>query len=167
MKKWLGFLFVVLLVAAVATACARVESAPGKNVEPEQQDNKHEVTLWFSNNDASELVSEERVVTVPENKSLLQVIVEELPLPEGTEVLGVTTENGVITVDFNEKIHENFNGGSSYEALLILGVVNSVTEPEEYRDFKVGFLVNGEKFDSIGGHLSFSELFERNTDIFK
>lgn len=73
----------------------------------------------------------------------------------------------MLTVNFNEKLRDNFAGGSSSEGLLIFSVVNTLTGIEGYSNYQVRFLINGEPFESIGGHISAEELFERDETLIR
>ncbi len=177
MRKWIVLLLAVLLLAATATACTQAKKAAdaaereqGTMNGTEKQDGapvaEYRVTYYYSNKDASGLVTEERDMLVAEGENLLLAVARELQLPDQTVVHDVTVADGVITIDFNEKIHENFNGGSSYETLLIFSIVNTLTGLDGQRDSQVKFLVNGEEFESIGGHISLEDPFTRNENVF-
>ncbi|MCL4464333.1 MAG: GerMN domain-containing protein [Firmicutes bacterium] len=168
MKKRVILMLVVALAFVWAVGCT---AQPPQEAEPEEI----VFTLYYGDNELMELVAEERTVSVSEDVNILLIAVQELTkepvtpdaivlMPLETEVLGVTATDDIITIDFNENLRENFNGGSSGEALLITSIVDTVTGLDGYETHKVAFLINGEQFDSIGGHISAEELFERSQD---
>jgi hypothetical protein len=161
----------LLMVLTLTTGCPRRQAQPPPPAPPAPVE--HSVTVYYGDRGAEFLLPEQRKITVPEGQNLLALAAAELLLdpqtpdavrliPPETELLGVTVENNIITVNFNEKLRDNFTGGSSSEGLLINSVVNTLTGIEGYKDYRVRFLINGEPFDSIGGHISAEELFERN-----
>lgn len=177
MKQRLFLIPLIFLILAFVAGCGqkgppRPEREPKTYTEPAEL----KVVLYFGDREAQYLLPEKRTVNVPPGQTVLEAVVRELLagpqvpdaavlLPEGTELLGVEAESGIITVDFNEKLRDEFFGGSSSEGLLIYSVVNTLTGLEGYRDYKVRFLINGETFESIGGHISAEELFERNETL--
>lgn len=180
MKRLLFVTAIVTLLLLTAAGCTRTDTTPQpKPPESVEGQNRTEtVTLYYADNQVQYLFAEERIITVPEGTTLAYAVVSELlhePLttdavvliPAETEVLGVTVESGLITVDVNQNIRDNFYGGSSSEALLIYSIVNTLTELEGLEDHEVRFVINGEPFDSIGGHMSAEEHFTRNEEIIK
>lgn len=175
MNKWLVPLLLIILT--LTTGCPRRRAQPTPPPAPPAPA-EQSVTVYYGDRGAEFLIPEQRKITVPEGQTLLTLAAAELLLdpttpdavrliPPETEILGVTVENSIITVNFNEKLRDNFAGGSSSEALLIASVVNTLTGIEGYKDYWVRFLINGQPFDSIGGHISAEELFERNETLIR
>jgi spore germination protein GerM len=81
-------------------------------------------------------------------------------LPKEAEVKSVRVEDGIAYVDFNKEFPESLNVGSSGEALVISAIVNTLTEFPEIQ--KVQILIEGEKRESLAGHLDISQPLERN-----
>lgn len=178
MKKLLVLTGIVALLLFAATGCTRTDTSPQPR-PPEsvdEQDRTETVTLYYTDSQVQYLLAEERVITVPEGTTLAHAVVSELLnepvtpdavllMPAETEVLGVTVENDLVTVDVNQNFRDNFYGGSSSEALLIYSIVNTLTELEGLEGHEVRFVMNGEPFDTIGGHISAEEHFTRNEDL--
>jgi hypothetical protein len=176
MKKMNLMMAVLLLAVLLATGCTALstpQQKPQDQVAQPGEVKEFTFTLHYGEREVMGLITEERTVTIPEGKHPIIVAIEELGkepvtenaivmLPAETEVLGVTVEDDLITIDFNANLRDNFIGGSSSEALLVEGIVNTVTDiSDEYADHKVQFLIDGETFESIGGHLSAEEPFKR------
>ncbi|MDW7650409.1 MAG: GerMN domain-containing protein [Bacillota bacterium] len=176
MKKWFILMLVLSLTVVLMVGCTS-NTAPQQRPQDQQSEpgesKEMTFTLYYGDKEIMELIAEERTVSVPAEKDPLQAAVEELAnepvspeavvlMPLETEILGVSVADGIITIDFNEKLRDNFYGGSSSEDFLIRSIVDTVTSLEGYNDHKVAFLINGEQFETIGGHISAEELFERS-----
>jgi len=104
-----------------------------------------EVTLYFSNNDATGVAPEKRTITLNDEVSkeeLIKIVLEELikgpsnkylykTIPPEVSVLSVTIENNIANVDFSEEMHTKHWGGATGEALTIASIVNTLTEFED------------------------------------
>lgn len=167
MRKLTATALIIIISALAATGCFRSET--------QQQGKSEEMTftLYYSNKDVSGMITEKRTVTLPDGKHPIAVAVEELGkepadpeglvvLPLDTKVLGVTAADKTITIDFNEKIRDNFYGGAMSEALLLSTIIHTVTEFEGYEDHNVQILVNGKTVETIGGHMGVDEPLSRN-----
>lgn len=84
-------------------------------------------------------------------------------LPEGTRVLGVEREGGVVTANFSRELRDNFNGGADWEEIVLYSIVNTLTELEGVDSVRL--TVEGAPIESIGGHLSAEEPLRRNSEI--
>lgn len=125
--------------------------------------------LYFSNENASDLVVEDRVVEVNANQPREKTVLEQLiagPKDEGnyatipgeTKVMDITTTNdGVCYVNLSQEFVTKHNGGSTGELLTIYSIVNSLSELENVE--KVQFLIEGEKMEAFKGHIDFSTPF--------
>jgi len=80
-------------------------------------------------------------------------------LPTETRILSLEVEEGIATVDLDEKARE-LAGGSLGESLTIAGIVNTLAEFPDVD--KVQILVNGEKGVSLGGHFVLDEPLARH-----
>jgi germination protein M len=84
-------------------------------------------------------------------------------LPNGTRVLGVQREDGVITANFSRELQENFNGGAEWEEVVLYSIVNTLVEAGSTGSVRIR--IEGEPVESIGGHLAADEPLQRNDDI--
>lgn len=174
-KKWMIFFMAGIMVLLLAAGCSQPNTIPEQRPQDngEQQEDRVDLTLYYADNEGQYLFAERRSVQIAEGEKLEEIVLRELAkepqtpdltrlIPAEAEVLSVSTENGIITVDFNENLRDNFYGGSSSEALLIYSIVNTLTELEGYEDHQVKLLINGQEFESIGGHMSAEDSFSRN-----
>lgn len=72
-------------------------------------------------------------------------------IPQGTEVRSLEIKGDLAIADFSEEIVTNFVGGSWNEALLVGSIVNTLTEFPGITRCQI--LIQGEKRESIGGHI--------------
>lgn len=101
----------------------------------------------------------EQLIAGPKDEDLDRII------PPATKVKDISQENGTITVNFNKKIKDDFSGGSEMEELLVYSIVNTLTEFPGINDVQI--LINGEKVESIGGHINISKSLTRDTSLVK
>lgn len=106
-------------------------------------------------------------------KELLKVLVSEQPksndvqniFPAKTKILDVKVTDGLAEVNFSKELLENHIGGSSYELLLVGSIVDTLTEFPEVK--KVQILVDGERIETINGHMDLVDPLKRNEDLIK
>ena len=135
-------------------------------------DNTQVVKLYFSNKDATSLVSERRSVALLDNnieKTILSELIKgpidpklNATVPSGTNVLSVETKEEICFVNLSDEFVSKHSGGSSAEVMTIYSVVNSLTELDNVE--KVQFLVGGKKLD-VYKHMMISEPFERDETV--
>ncbi|NLJ59325.1 MAG: GerMN domain-containing protein [Firmicutes bacterium] len=75
----------------------------------------------------------------------------ERTVPQGTQVRSLEVQGDLVIADFSEEIATNFVGGSWNEALLVGSIVNTLTEFTGIARCQI--LIEGEKRESIGGHI--------------
>jgi len=137
--------------------------------------NKLTITLYFGGKQALYLEPEIREVE-KDDRSIERVIIEELikgptksglyrTIPEGTKLISVEIKNGIAYVNFSRDLKEKHWGGSTGETFTIYSVVNSLTELPYIK--KVQFYIEGNKNETIAGHILLDEPFERNENLIK
>ncbi|MCR3921405.1 MAG: GerMN domain-containing protein [Firmicutes bacterium] len=172
-KKVVLLIVMVLLFAWAVMYAVSDKTLAGSAAEPELVD--YTFTLYYGDRELVDLITEERTVAVKDGTNPVKVALEQLTLapqnkaavvlmPLETEVLDVTVEGDVVTINFNDCIVKNFYGGSASEAMLITSIVNTVTDIEGYDGRKVQFVIDGEIVESIGGHIGTEDPFERNDE---
>jgi germination protein M len=180
-RNLLLFLLAALLILVLtAGGCGwrQQEGLPEENGSKEGEgeqsaagdDDMVRVTLYFADEQAENLVAEEREV---EEDRLPAAIVEELikgsetglgrTIPEGTRVLSVEVKEGVAYVDFSREFKDNHWGGSAGELMTVYSVVNSLARLEEVD--KVQFLLEGEVQEELLGHMYYGEPIEPDWDL--
>ena len=123
--------------------------------------------LWFLSELRGEPVLKLHHVEIPATTAIGRTALEQLlagvpgdleardpkawsAIPEGTELLGLTIDNGTATVDFNSEFG-NTGLGSSYDGIQIDQVTWTLTQFPTVK--RVGYLIDGEvPAEGIGGH---------------
>lgn len=162
----------VIIITVLGTAgCSKKQTPP--TPAPEETE---EITLYF---DAS---TPEQLYLAPEKR---EVEKDDLPLkameelikgpsegselkpilPKETKVRSLKIEDNIAYVDFSKDLPENLNVGSSGEILVLSAIVNTLTEFPEIE--KVQIFIEGEKTETLAGHVDLTEPFERNEEIIK
>ncbi|WP_313133090.1 GerMN domain-containing protein [Anaerocolumna sp.] len=136
------------------------------------------VTMYYANATGKALVSSNLKISYDGNRSIEQLIIQQLisgpeviegplekemkkSIPDGTELLKVTTKDGICYVDFNDKFMSKISGVN--DEVIIYSVVNSLVELSGIN--KVKFTINGEVKKNYGDGIPFEGLFERNLEI--
>lgn len=131
------------------------------------------ITLYFSDAEASSLVREIRRIKVPKGESMEKLIVTELirgpqkektyrTIPAETKIRSVETTDGVCFVNLSSDFINKYNGGTSAELLTVYSIVNSLTELSNVD--RVQFLIEGEKKD-IFIHMILNEPIARDVSM--
>ena len=133
-------------------------------VNGDQEMAEKEVTLYFSNADATYLAPDKHTVQVADGDctTLAAAIIEELIagpqedselygiMPEGTELQTIALEeDGVLVVSFNSAFVDNQVGGSAGMTLTLYGLVNSLGSLDEVNAVQV--LIDGEPTEAYQG----------------
>ncbi len=98
--------------------------------------------------------------TAPAKAALKELMAGEVPegcarpLPAGVSLRRVTVADGIATVDFSRELVSGFRGGSDSEGVIVYAIVNTLTSLPGVE--KAQLLVEGERVDTIGGHLDVS-----------
>jgi spore germination protein GerM len=87
----------------------------------------------------------------------------ERPLPGGVRLLDARAADGVATVDFSRELTDNFGGGSENEGVTLYAIVDTLTSLPGVD--KVQILVEGERVDTLGGHLDMSVPLSFNGEL--
>lgn len=147
-------------------------AAPAK---PAPSEVKRNVTLYFSNQEATAVVPETRTITVPGNMSqaaYIKTIVNELikgprnnelrrTIPSEATVRSVVVKGSTAYVDFSSEMHSKHSGGAAGESMTINSIVNTLTEVENIT--KVQITVEGNPL-SIE-HVVMDKPMSRNASI--
>lgn len=134
---------------------------------------RRRITLYFADIEGYHLKKTARTVVYTANMSTEKLIVQKLiegpengedvypTLPKDTELLSVTTKNGVCYVNFNAAIREK--PYTVAENVVIYSIVDSLTELSNID--KVQILIEGVSDGKLYDSLSLDRLYERDTDI--
>lgn len=143
--------------------------------DPKPPTNVQNIVLYFSDDQAQELVAENRKIQVSNNVPIERYIVEELikgpqnknnipTVPPETIINDIKTKDGVCHIDLSAEFKTKHSGGSTGELFTVYSIVNSLTESSP-RVKKVSFLIDGKKQVEFKGHLDLSILFERDESL--
>ncbi len=130
------------------------------------------VTVYYSNKKGTALVGSNLKITYDGNFSIEQLIIERLisgpieenmikTLPEGTELIKVSTKDGICYVDFNEKLLDQMT--DIKDEVIIYSVVNSLVELSTIN--KVQFTIDGATRKNYRDGITFDGFFERNLEL--
>ena len=122
-------------------------------------------TLYFRRvrNGAERLVAVRRELPGPAPaRTALEALISgeipagcERPLPKGTKLRGVSIRQGTATADFSQELIGNFQGGSENEGVVVYAIVNTLNSLPTVERTQI--TVEGEKLDTLGGHVEISE----------
>lgn len=148
-------------------------TGPDQKTETEKKGPaKVKVTLYFANSEGDMLIPEKRTIT--EVRGIARAALEELikgpgankalapTMPSGTKLRGIDIRDGVATVDFSREFIDNHWGGSSGELLTVYSVVDVLTQFPTVK--QVQFLVEGQKVETLAGHMDLAKPVMRNTE---
>ncbi len=124
-----------------------------------------DVTLYFSDETDTFLLTEKQTVPTSSQEALAQQVLKllltppqssgmHIALPPGTSVLDVSVENGVCSVDFSSDFYDNRPEAEQAGQLALLSVVNSLCELDGID--QVQFYTQGRALSSYV-HLSLSD----------
>lgn len=137
---------------------------------------KREVVVFFSDYTSDRLLPESREIyldkdLVSQAKQLVYELIKgpkgelDPTIPRGTKLRELyLEEEGTLYVDFTRELSVNHPGGSSAELHTIYSIVDSLII--NFPDIKrVQILIEGEKFDTLAGHIDARRPFGVNRDI--
>lgn len=133
-----------------------------------------DIVLYFSNEDGTALVAEQR--TIPKVEGIARATINELlagphpesglqsAIPEGTVLKDINIRpDGLAIVDFSSELVTNFTGDSNAETLAVYSIVNTLTQFDTVKEVQI--LVDGEIVDTIGGHVNVATAMTRDDSI--
>lgn len=130
-----------------------------------------QVKIYFSGSQAQYLVPETRKLRV---NSLPTKLIKELiagpeseklgtTIPKGTELLNVKLEDKLAVVNFSQELTANHWGGTTGEMMTVYSIVNTLTQLDQIE--KVQFLIEGEKLETLAGHLDLRDPLKADEDL--
>ncbi len=186
MKKYISMLLIIIMIFSFS-ACSSPKKAPDVNqeqnggneiVEPSPKTDEKEVTLYFVNKKYVEtgdeklekLIAEKRIVKYGDI-SLEEAVVRELmkgtentelatEIPSNAKLINVEVSDGTAFVNFAQ---EGMYGGSLQESFTISQIVNSLLKLGSVK--RVQFLIDGEKAESLMGHIYTMGPFEEKVEF--
>lgn len=141
----------------------------GRQINSYQHTN---INLYFANAAGDKLVKESRSIYYSSNKTLEWAIMERLvsgpkvtgnnpTMPSETQILGVSTQDGVCYVNLSK---EFVSGALSIdENLPIYSIVNSLTDNCHVQQVQIA--IEGVTAMTFRDHMSLDKLYKKNTDL--
>jgi len=181
MRKVVPFILICLLLTGLAAGCgwfgAEKKSGDGNGepVDPNPAQEQVTLTLYFGDTNAEYLSQEVR--TVDKGAEPYEaVLVEELikgpqaqglvkTIPPEAKLIDVRVVDGTAFVNFSREFQTKHWGGSAGELLTIYSVVNTLTEEPGIE--QVQFLIEGDKLESLAGHMDIQEPLRRDDSFIK
>lgn len=132
----------------------------------------YRIKLYFANKKGNALVEYDTDIIYTGATSLEELAIKQLingptelgmynTIPEGTVLLNISKNDGICTVDFNEKFLDKLPDINSNVA--IYSVVNTLVELPDIN--KVQFTINSQTIKTYWEDQPFDILFERNLDL--
>lgn len=172
--------FYIILLLCIISFFALNGCLPKKAPEnPEPKTINKKITLYFADQQAMYLLPESRQITVSSKASsedIVKTAIEELikgpqkeghypTIPPETGILSVKKEDSILYLDFSRELQTEHPGGSAGEILTIMSIVNTAAETAGVE--KVQILINGEKQETLAGHIDISTPIARDESIVK
>ncbi|MGH4121759.1 MAG: GerMN domain-containing protein [Clostridium sp.] len=147
-------------------------------VEAKTEIKNSEMVLYFSDDQAMNLVGEKRTLEKPTAKSVVGELVKGpsakdgdaklvATLPVDLEIIDVQVKENIAYVDFKSSATEKISGGSTGEGMALFSIVNTLILNKELGVNKVQFLVEGKNVESIKGHFDVSKPMIENQEMIK
>lgn len=134
------------------------------------------LVLYFANEQGTGLISQQRETT--KVTGLARRALEELlqgpqentkvvtPIPKGTKLLDLNIKSdGLAIASFSQELSKNHGGGSMGETLTVYSIVNTLCQFPTVKHVQI--LIEGQKIDSLAGHIDLSVPLERDIEIVK
>lgn len=176
-KILLSLTLVGVLAAMLALSGCQSTDVP---TQTGSQPTTKTITLYFSDDQAMNLVGETREITIKPSAQMASdeagEIVKELiagpkdpgliaTIPADTQLLGVEVAEGIATVDFSEELRSNHPGGSSGELMTLYSLVNSLTEVTGIKQVQIQ--IHGADLDTLAGHVDLTQPLTRDESRIK
>ncbi|HWI54912.1 MAG TPA: GerMN domain-containing protein [Desulfobacteria bacterium] len=135
---------------------------------------KVDVVLYFADQSGDYLKAEKRQIQMVQG--LAKATVEQLiqgptqkgltrTIPQGTKVREIDIKNGLCRIDLSKEFKENHWGGSSGEILTVYSLVDTLTQFDTVKQVEI--LIEGQRIDTLAGHMDLSAPVMKNTQIVK
>ena len=186
MKKYISMLLILVMIFSLSACTPKtkepVETEEPKNedviVEPTPKTDEKEVTLYFVNKEYIEtgdeklekLIAEKRLVKYGDT-SIEEAVVRELikgpekkelstEIPSSAKLINVEVADGTAFVNFAQ---EGLYGGSMQEIFTIMQITHTL---HELGIEKTQFLIDGNKAETLMGHIGILEPFEGGFEMY-
>jgi len=151
----------------------RTPAAGGPSARPAERPSAIEVRLYFGRivNGQERLVPiTRRVPAAAPARAALEELIDgalpegcQRPLPAGAAVRGLRIDGDVAVADFSRELLTDFHGGSDNEGVTIYAIVNTLASLPGVSRAQI--LVEGERVDTLGGHLDIRYPLSPNDEL--
>ncbi|NLL39633.1 MAG: GerMN domain-containing protein [Clostridiales bacterium] len=139
----------------------------------EETEYEKQLTLYFADTASSFLEKEKHLLTIGQNRQLVEYVIDELvrgpqndnlreTLPKGTKILSIEVKKNICIVNLSKEFLLNRPETAAGERVAIYSIVNSITEITGIEAVQI--LVEGEKIDKYY-LMSLYEPLTRDMDI--
>ena len=180
MKKNLLVLFLIGVMLS-SSACVKDNPSyktPSESSRPsvsEEENITDEVAFYYPDEAVMYLCPEILLVNTRESEFLEAIVATLIKGPVSKElspaisgevdVLSVTAENGLCTVDLSEEFKTHNTGGTTKETMAIYSIVNTLCGIDNINEVKIN--IEGNENPDFGGHFDLSEPFKPDFSIVK
>lgn len=172
--KILSVATAILILVLTLTGCVvrRPEAAeeprniqPADDAEPNlpPQTPEYVVYLYFGDSQAMGFNLEERTIDAVTPERLVEELINGpafeqnmRTIPDGTKLIDIKVEDSIAFVNFSREMTDNHWGGSAGESMTIGSIVNTLALNEGIGIEKVQILIEGEKIETLAGHIDTS-----------
>lgn len=180
MMKILSVAAAILITLLTLTGCVvrnpRTIEEP-RNIQPmdeqkpdtQPQVPEYVVYLYFGDSQAMGFNREERIIDAVTPERLIEELINgpvfdenKQTIPDGTKLINIKIEDKIAFVNFSRELTENHWGGSAGESMTIGSIVNTLALNEGTGIEKVQILIEGEKIETLAGHIDTSIPLEPN-----
>jgi len=138
---------------------------PAEDIEPNSPPKTPEyvVYLYFGDSQAMGFNIEERTIDADTPERLIEELINgpafeqnKQTIPDGTKLIDIKVEDNIAFVNFSKEMTDNHWGGSAGESMTIGSIVNTLALNEGTGIEKVQILIEGEKIETLAGHIDIS-----------
>lgn len=161
--------------AAVTAGTNAKAGSPESSSAAKKENTSLTVKVYYPDDQGMKLIAVKRTIRTDKNdkytaamESLMEGTKEKgqtAILPKQAKLKSVKVKGDTAYVDFTQALVKNFVGGSTGEEMLVGSVVDTLTEFPEIK--KVQILVEGNKVESLSGHLDLTTPLSRMGNLIK
>lgn len=161
--------------AAVTAENNAKPGSPEASSSAKKENSSLTVKVYYPDDQGMKLIAVKRTIRTDKNdkytaamESLMEGTKEKgqtAIIPKQARLKSVKVKGDTAYVDFTKALVKNFVGGSTGEEMLVGSVVDTLTEFPEIK--KVQILVEGNKVESLSGHLDLTTPLSRMGNLIK
>ncbi len=175
----IAFVFAMSFMAGGCQKAQDPKAEANHNTVTVNPEISQDITLYFSDSQAMYLIPEKRSIKIAKDAdqaALVEEAVKQLiagpkntdliaTFPPETRVLDVKIEDSIAVINFSEELRSKHWGGSTGEMMTLGSLANTLTELEGIKGVQI--LLNGEKVESLLGHMDARSPLQRDESLIK